>query len=116
MKLNIQLFGGRGASSSSSSSFDKLISKRENLKYSVTFGTGIDIGERNGKLSSITSYKIGQLESAMKNIDETVIQVQQGSYDKRINQLKDIGFKVISKTTPDNNDKTTIVLAHIRRK
>ena len=91
MKLNLQLFGSRGANSGSTKPFKTLINKRETLKYGVTFGTGIDISERNGKLSSITSYKIGQLKEAMANINETIVQVQQGSANKRIQQLKEIG-------------------------
>lgn len=119
MKLNIQMFGGRGASSSNSgiSSFENLINKRENMKYSITFGTGIDVSERlNNNMTSITSYKIKDLDRVMTNIDETVIQVQQGSADKRIEQLNNVGFKVISKTKPDDNSKTSTVLVHIKRR
>lgn len=119
MKLDIQLFGGRGASSSNKgiSSFESLVNKRNNMKYSVTFGTGIDISERiNDKTTSISSYRIGQLENVMRDINETIIQVQQGNFDKRIKQLNDIGFNVISRTKPDDNEKTSIILAHVKRR
>ena len=108
--------GSRGASSNKISNFETLINKREKLQYGITFGTGIDISNRKGKTTSITSYKIGQLEDVTKNINEAIVQVQQGSYNKRMEQLKNVGFKIVSKTKPDDNEKTTIVLVHIRRK
>lgn len=119
MKLNMQRFGSRGASSSNNSisSFESLVNKRENMKYSISFGTGIDVSERlNNNMTSRTSYKIKDLDRVMANIDETVVEVQQGSADKRIKQLNNVGFKVISKTKPDDNSKTSIVLVHIKRR
>ena len=118
MKLNIQFFGGRGASSSNTtSSFESLIRKRENMQYSVTFGTGIDVSRRlSNNMTSMSSYKLKDLENVMANIDETVIQVQQGSANKRLQQLKDIGYDVVSQYKPSDNDKTSLVLAHIRRR
>ena len=119
IKLNIQQFGGRGASSSKSggyTSFESLTNKRENMKYNLTFGTGVDMSEKSGNgMSSITSYKLKDLERITKNINETVIQSQQGSFDKRILQMQDLGFKVISQTKPSNN-KTDIRLAYLRRR
>ena len=122
MRLNIQLFGGRGASSSGRSvssggytSFESLTSKRENMKYNLTFGTGVDMAEKVGSgMSSITSHKLKDLGKITKNINETVIQSQQGSFDKRISQMKNLGFKVISQTKPSEN-KTDIRLAYLRR-
>lgn len=118
MRLNIQLFGGRGASSSTGggyTSFESLTNRRENMKYNLTFGTGVDMTEKSGNsISSITSYKLKDLGRITKNINETVIQSQQGSFDKRISQMKDLGFKVISQTKPSKN-KTDIRLAYLRR-
>ena len=119
LKLNIQLFGGRGSSSNIAggySSFSNLVKKREQTKYNLTFGTGIDLSERiNQKTTSISSYKMKDLDRITNGINEAVVQVQQGSFEKRLSQLKDLGFKVISKTKPSNN-KTDIMLAYIKKK
>lgn len=108
--------GSRGSSSSRGySSFENLVNKREKMKYSLTFGTGVDVSNRiNSKTTSISSYKIGDLGKATSNIKETVAQVQKGSLDKRINQLKELGFRVVSQTKP-GNEKTDPVLVYLRR-
>lgn len=109
--------GSRGSKSSSAgySSFESLIKKREGFKNNITFGTGVDISNKVGnKISSLTSYKISDLGKATSNIKEAIVQVQQGSASKRISQLTDLGFKVVSSTKPGKN-KTDIVLVHVRR-
>ena len=108
--------GGRGASSSKISSFESLINKRENLQYGIEFGTGIDISNKQGRATSITSYKISQLEDVTRNINEAIVQVQQGSYNRRIEQLENVGFEIVSKTRPNDNEKTTPILIHIKRR
>lgn len=108
--------GGRRAGNNNTLSYEEIISRANDMKYGVIFGTGIDVMKRENNLSSITSYKISDLSKAMNNIDETIVRVSQGMYDKRIKALEEIGYEVIAKSKTNNNEKTTPMLVHIKRR
>lgn len=107
--------GGRGVRSSASIktvSYENITKQEESMKYSLNMQKTITISEK-GYVPRISNYK----NMDYTDINEAIVEVPKGNYEKRIKMLKEKGYNIIAQTklSKDAPIYSTIKI-HIRRK
>lgn len=95
--------GGRGASSGSTGtktvSYEQLIKREQNTKYNLTFNKSVDISQK-GYLPITKKYK----DIDYSKINEAVVTINKGLYDRHTNLLKKQGYKILEQTKFSEKD------------
>lgn len=107
--------GGRGVRSSISTktvSYESITKQEESMKYSLNMQKTITIFEK-GYVPRVSNYK----NMDYTDINEAIVEVPKGNYERRIKMLKEKGYNIIAQTklSKDAPIYSTIKI-HIRRK
>ena len=107
--------GGRGASSGASIktvSYENITKQQQSMKYLLNMQKTITISEK-GYVPRISNYK----NMDYTNINEAIVEVPKGDYERRIKMLKEKGYNIVAQTklSKDAPIYSTIKM-HIRRK
>ena len=107
--------GGRGVRSSTSTktiSYESITKQEKSIRYSLNIKKTITIFER-GYVPRVSNYK----NMYYTDINEAIVEVPKGNYERRIKMLKEKGYNIIAQTklSKDAPIYSTIKM-HIRRK
>lgn len=109
--------GGRGASSGDNTkvvSYQDMIVNNQNVVYTLSFDKNVTIFETRGVYESSQTVPYSKVD--YNKINEAIVQVDYGFYDKRVKELKNNGYKIIEKTNTKGKNKTDRILLHIKRR
>lgn len=111
--------GGRGASSSQGGktriiSYQDMLVNNQDVPTTLVFNKKVDIIETRGIYESMRTLPYNKVDYS--KINEAIVQVDYGSYERKLKELESRGYKIIERTDTKNKKVYDTILLHIKKK